>query len=56
MAKCHDLEKGKVYQCQNCGLEIEIKKSCDCKEKNCKCLREDDHCSFKCCGQKLKKK
>ena len=38
-------KKGDVYVCEDCGLEVEIKKDCGCKS-----------CDLICCGKSLKRK
>ena len=49
---CHDMKKGQVYYCPDCGLEIKIVNEC----KQC-CGDEDNcGCSFSCCGSDLKLK
>jgi hypothetical protein len=53
---CHDMEVGQVYRCKECGLEIQVVKTCtECKteSKDCGC---DDSCTFECCGKSLKLK
>lgn len=49
---CHDMKKGQIYYCEDCGLEIKIMGEC----KQC-CGDEDNcGCSFSCCGSDLKLK
>ena len=53
MMSCHDLKKGEVLVCEECGLELKVTKSCDCGEE------ESGACSeggFSCCGLNMKKK
>lgn len=28
MVCCHDLKKGEVYVCDDCGIQLEVKKEC----------------------------
>jgi len=62
---CHDLEEGKIYMCEECGLELKVVKKCkeygessdDCACSSGSCEDPDDHeCSFSCCGKPLKLK
>lgn len=48
---CHDMKKGQVYKCEDCGLEIKIMNTCKecCEDGSC-------GCSFQCCGKDLKLK
>ncbi len=46
---CHDMKKGQVYACEECGLEIKIVNECS------ECCGDDGECgcSFHCCGEEL---
>jgi hypothetical protein len=50
------MNKGDIFVCPDCGLEIEVIKECKDVGKpvdNCCC---DEHCTFTCCGSVLVKK
>jgi len=51
MPTCHELKKGDILYCEDCGLELQVTKNCNCAEEGA--------CSdagFTCCGGDLKKK
>ena len=51
MTTCHDLKKGDVLYCEECGLELKVSEDCSCSD--------DGACSeqgFICCGMDMKKK
>lgn len=51
MSGCHDMKKGQVYSCVNCGLELEVLLECtECGDHDTCC---NDPCSFECCGMPL---
>jgi len=55
MAHCHDMKKGEVYVCQECGLELKVVKECreaETPAEQCCCTP----CQFVCCGEELVKK
>ena len=55
MAQCHEMKVGEVYMCEDCGLELQVVKSCveeEAPEDSCSCTP----CRFVCCGQDLVKK
>ena len=60
MPGCHDMKKGEVYACEECGLEIKIMKECKDAAKGadeCACgCDEDTCCKIECCGEPLIKK
>jgi hypothetical protein len=58
MPTCHDLKKGEVYVCGDCGLEVQVTRECDCdeSESRCACTTDDNACVFTCCGEEMKKK
>lgn len=37
--------KGERFECQRCGMEIEVIADCHCKE--------GEHAHFECCGQEM---
>ena len=52
MANCAQMEKGDVYVCEKCGLELQVIKTCAC------IVGEQVSCNvpLQCCGQDMKKK
>ena len=49
MASCGEMKVGEVYVCAECGLELEVTKSCaDNEEGACGCLEP-----VTCCGAPL---
>jgi hypothetical protein len=59
MTTCHDMKKGDIFVCTDCGLELEVIK--ECKEagtpaEDCACHVEGNPCTFSCCGQDLVKR
>jgi hypothetical protein len=58
MPTCHDLKKGEVYICGDCGLEVQVTRECDCEdsESECACTTQPGACVFTCCGEEMKKK
>ena len=52
---CHDMKKGDVYVCKDCGLELQVIAECkDCGTPASSC--ECGPCTFVCCNQELQKK
>lgn len=59
MLSCHNMKKGEIYVCEECGLELQVVKECEDAEtpaKECGCHPEADPCTFSCCGKDLVKK
>jgi len=53
MVSCHDIKKGQVLFCKECGIEMKVISECkECGEeaKECSC---EEHCSFSCCGVEM---
>lgn len=50
---CHDLKKGQVLVCGDCGLELKVKKACNCEEEETGACSEG---GFTCCGGEMKVK
>jgi len=50
---CHDLKKGNVLVCEECGLELKVKKACNCEEEETGACTEG---GFSCCGGPMKVK
>jgi len=49
MASCSEMKAGEVYVCADCGLEIQVLKSCaDSEEGACSCSEP-----LSCCGESL---
>ena len=56
MISCHDMKKGDVFMCEECGLELQVLSECRDAESppdSCGCATD---CSFECCGKPLTKK
>lgn len=52
MASCSEMKAGEVYACADCGLEIQVLKSCaDSEEGVCSCSEP-----LTCCGEALVRK
>ncbi len=52
MIECHDMEKGQIYMCEDCGFEMKVVNECgEC------CETEEEGtcatCEFMCCGEEL---
>lgn len=57
MLSCHDMKVGEIYVCPKCGLELEVKKSCDCIDgADCTPIDDEHCCDFTCCGVEMQKK
>lgn len=56
MTSCGDMKVGEVYVCKDCGLEIEVKKSCNCPTEVCEPMKDGACCDFECCGSPMEKK
>lgn len=53
---CHDMKKGQIYACEDCGLELQVVaecKECGTPQGECGCT---EPCIFQCCGDSLKLK
>ena len=49
MASCSEMKGGEVYVCADCGLEIQVLRSCaDSEEGACSCAEP-----LSCCGEPL---
>lgn len=52
MASCHEMKKGDVYVCKDCGLELQVVNQC----KNygiSEEAHEHDTCNFVCCEKEM---
>lgn len=59
MASCHDMRKGEVYVCEDCGLELQVVGECrdvGTPADECGCHTTAGPCTFSCCGKELVKK
>jgi hypothetical protein len=59
MSTCHDMIKGEIYVCEDCGIELQVVKECANIHKSsddCGCHPSGDPCTFSCCGKSLVKK
>jgi len=60
MPSCHEMRKGDIYTCEECGLELQVTK--ECKDAGtpvdeCGCHEFDESgCTFSCCGKEMTKK
>ena len=53
MVSCHEMKKGQILVCLDCGLEFEVVKECEeCGEQEGSCGCEE-HCEFQCCGEPM---
>ncbi len=59
MLSCHNMKKGEIYVCEECGLELQVVKECKdagTPAEECGCHPKADPCTFSCCGKDLVKK
>jgi len=59
MSNCHEMKKGDIYYCEDCGIELQVVKECshaDIPASDCKCHAEGESGGFICCNKLLKKK
>ena len=51
MANCAEMKEGDIFKCKECGLELQVKKTCACR------AGEEVSCTvpLKCCGQDMVK-
>lgn len=60
MPSCHEMRKGEIYMCEECGLELQVVN--ECKDvgtpvDECGChADETSACTFSCCGRDIVKK
>jgi len=52
MANCAEMQKGDIFLCKKCGLELQVMKPCTCGTGS------DESCSvpLRCCNQDMTKK
>ena len=49
MTRCHEMKVGETYVCEDCGLELQVVKTCAEQETGaCGCLEP-----LSCCGKPL---
>jgi len=57
---CHEMKKGEIYVCEECGLAFQVIK--ECKDvgvpvAECGCHESAENaCTFSCCGKEMVKK
>ena len=59
MPNCHEMKKGEIYVCKDCGLELQVIKECKDVGKpaeECGCHTTAGPCTFSCCGQDMVKR
>lgn len=59
MANCHEMKKGEIYGCEDCGLELQVVNECRSAGKpasECGCQDDGSECVITCCGRELVKK
>jgi hypothetical protein len=59
MATCHDMRKGEIYVCEDCGIELQVVAECrdaGTPAEQCGCHAEGESGGFFCCNRPLKKK
>jgi len=52
MANCAEMQKGDIFFCKNCGLELQVTKPCTCGSGS----GESCLVPLKCCNQDMTKK
>ena len=52
MANCAEMNKGDIFKCEKCGLELQVVRTCSCT------AGEEVSCMvpLQCCGQDMEKK
>jgi hypothetical protein len=51
MPSCEEMKKGRIYECVECGLQLQVVsecKTCSDESSTCGCP-----CSFTCCDKEL---
>jgi len=59
MASCHEMKKGEVYVCEECGMELQVMVECEhagTAAAECICHVNSGECAIVCCGKPLMKK
>jgi len=50
---CHDMKKGQIFTCEECGLELKVVAECEecgTPQGGCAC---EAPCTYECCGKPL---
>ena len=47
MSECHEMKNGEIYVCEDCGLELQVVKTC-AETNACSCSEP-----ITCCGKPL---
>ena len=51
MPSCEEMKKGQIYECKDCGLQLQVVNECStCAVDSSKC---GCPCSFTCCEKEL---
>lgn len=54
MHSCGDLKEKDILFCSECGIELEVKHTCDCPSEKCEPMsKKDVCCEFECCGKSM---
>jgi len=59
MSSCHDMKKGDIYFCEDCGIELQVVKECahvGTPADACTGHAEGESGGFVCCNKPLRKK
>lgn len=59
MPNCHEMKRGEIYVCEDCGLGLQVVKECKhawVPAEKCGCHPTAGPCTFNCCGKDLVKK
>jgi len=59
MPSCHEMRKGEIYVCEDCGLELQVIKECEdsgTPVEDCGCEPCSNVAEFSCCGKPLVEK
>lgn len=48
MATCSEMEKGDLFVCETCGLELRVEKACSCKQGEAPCRTP-----LECCDKQM---
>lgn len=58
---CHDYKKGDVFECQECGMQLQVITECkNAANESGDCVCHDESqphaCMLSCCGHELQRK
>jgi hypothetical protein len=54
MPSCTEMKAGEIYVCSDCGLELQVVKSCaDGEHSHDSCSMEGGGCVLRCCDEEL---